>query len=428
MEGIRIVTNNDNKVVTRRNDLLEAKYRLTLQEQRFMLWVLSSISPDDADFQTYRVKIKDLADIIGVNDKDFYARMKATTKKVMGRVIEIHKDGEEHLMPLINRATYNRGKGTVDVRLDELLREYLVQLKDNFTTIRLKYAFQLSSTYALRVYELLVQYRKVGHRRISVEDLRRMLDIADGEYARWSNFDMRVLRPAQAEINTKTDIRFEYEKLKQGRKITHIRFVMQPNADRDDTPTLLPETTSGLVETLIDLGVTRKTALAWARDYSPTRITKAIETLGAARARGQTVGNVGGWLRRALEQGWEDAEILQKRAEEEKRRNREKQEKTRKDAEMAVEAQKEAYWQYRRGAVKSLIGGLTESEEKDLRAELQKIAEAETFLKPKASLFQTPDVWTSPMIFSMGVSLLEQRKGLQLKTREAFLEEDYKEN
>ena len=37
----------DNKLVTRRNDLIEAKYRLSVQETRLMLWVISNIEPSD---------------------------------------------------------------------------------------------------------------------------------------------------------------------------------------------------------------------------------------------------------------------------------------------------------------------------------------------------------------------------------------------
>ena len=134
---------------------VEARHRLTLQEQRLMQWVISNIEPTDTEFQTYRVNIKELAETIGITNKDFYDRMRQTTKKVMRRVIEI-EEGEQLLqIPLINRAVYHKRSGTMDVRIDEHLKQYLLQLRDNFTSVRLKYVFRLSSTYSIRIYELL---------------------------------------------------------------------------------------------------------------------------------------------------------------------------------------------------------------------------------------------------------------------------------
>ena len=52
----------------RHNHLIEARYRLTLQEQRLLLWLFSEIKPEDTDFKRYRVRIADLAKLIGISD------------------------------------------------------------------------------------------------------------------------------------------------------------------------------------------------------------------------------------------------------------------------------------------------------------------------------------------------------------------------
>ena len=188
-----------------------------------MQWVISNIEPTDTEFQTYRVNIKELAETIGITNKDFYDRMRQTTKKVMRRVIEI-EEGEQLLqIPLINRAVYHKRSGTVDVRIDEDLKQYLLQLRDNFTSVRLKYVFRLSSTYSIRIYELLVQYQQVGCRTVTVGDLRRMLDISAEKYLLWADFERRVLGAGVKEINEKTDLKCRYKKIKRGRNITENR-------------------------------------------------------------------------------------------------------------------------------------------------------------------------------------------------------------
>ncbi|SEH31209.1 RepB family plasmid replication initiator protein [Magnetospirillum fulvum] len=49
---------------------------------------------------------------------------------------------------------------------------YLLDLKKNFTTVALKYAIGMKSTYAIRIYELLKQYAGIGSRLVSLAELR----------------------------------------------------------------------------------------------------------------------------------------------------------------------------------------------------------------------------------------------------------------
>ncbi|MGM0411333.1 MAG: hypothetical protein ACQEQF_11325, partial [Bacillota bacterium] len=48
-----------------------------------------------------------------------------------------------------------------------------------------------------------------------------------GKYKRFTNFETYVLKVAKEEINEHTDIDIDYEKIKRGRRITHIAFSIQ---------------------------------------------------------------------------------------------------------------------------------------------------------------------------------------------------------
>ena len=58
----------DTALVVKHNKLIEAKYRLTLQEKRILLWLMSEIQPGDKDFKKYRVRIADLAAFVGISN------------------------------------------------------------------------------------------------------------------------------------------------------------------------------------------------------------------------------------------------------------------------------------------------------------------------------------------------------------------------
>ena len=68
MDDYIVAVPDDKAIVVKHNKLIEARYRLTLQETRIILWLLSEIQQGDKDFRKYRVKISDLADFVGISD------------------------------------------------------------------------------------------------------------------------------------------------------------------------------------------------------------------------------------------------------------------------------------------------------------------------------------------------------------------------
>ena len=58
-----------------------------------------------------------------------------------------------------------------------------------------------------------------------------MLGLDDKNYPRFNNFRERVLLTAQKEIKNKTDLEFDYETIKKGRKIGAINFIIRHNAN-----------------------------------------------------------------------------------------------------------------------------------------------------------------------------------------------------
>ena len=67
---------NKNKLVVKSNRLIEASYKLELQEQRLIILMASMVQPGDKDFQLYRIDIKDFNQIVGVKNTAFYTEIK----------------------------------------------------------------------------------------------------------------------------------------------------------------------------------------------------------------------------------------------------------------------------------------------------------------------------------------------------------------
>ncbi|MBR9660378.1 replication initiation protein [Bacillus cereus] len=222
----------ENNIVSKSNTLIEANSRLNLVEQKMLLCLASNIEPSDRDFKTYTFPIKQFHDLLGLSGSTKYTELSKITKELVSKVIEIRIGEELIQVSWLSSAIYNKNKGTIDLRFDPLLKPFLLELSSKFASYRLANVVKLKSTYAIRIYELLKQYEHIKEWTISLENLRYYLDAID-VYPNYANFKQRVLKPSQKELNQKTDISFEFEEIKLGRKVQKIRFIIRSQKRKD---------------------------------------------------------------------------------------------------------------------------------------------------------------------------------------------------
>ena len=220
-------------VVVRHNKLIESKHFLSLPERRFVLWIVSQIKPEDADFHLYRMSVVDFIRFAGLEPSDeYYSRIVEMADNLTKRNLGIKDDQSQKysFFPWFHRIDYKWGAGTIEAILHPDLKPYLLQLKEQYTAITLEYALLLRSGYAHRIYDFLKQYQSLGSRTVPLADLREMLAIHAREYPRYADFRKRVLETAQREINAKTDLAFDFAPVTSNRKIVAICFRIRPAA------------------------------------------------------------------------------------------------------------------------------------------------------------------------------------------------------
>ena len=81
----------------------------------------------------------------------------------------------------------------------------------------------MSSSYGVRIYELLAQWGKLGEREISIAWLKENLQI-EKKYEKLRDLKRRVLEPAIKDINKNSDLWVKWSQKKAGRKVTHLIF------------------------------------------------------------------------------------------------------------------------------------------------------------------------------------------------------------
>ena len=221
-----------NELVVKHNDLLrKSRYKLSANEQKIIIYLVSKIKADDTELKEIDINILDFCKIINITaNGDAYNRIKETIKALADKSWWLTSgEDKEILFRWINEAEITRGNGTIRLELSKHLAPYLLDLKRDFVKYELINVLALHSKYSIRLYELLKSYLWKGQWKVSVDELRDLLE-TEGKYKEFKYFRKRVLNPAIEEINNYTDLQVEVETLKKGRVITDLTFSIEEKA------------------------------------------------------------------------------------------------------------------------------------------------------------------------------------------------------
>lgn len=232
--------NLKNKVVLKSNNLIEARYNLSNLEQKLLLISICEIKNRDGE-NTIDFTTKELYKILNIATNRQNELRKILEQLVNKSVIIIDKSLKNRKKTLVTHwfssVTYNED-GTIKISFDIELLPYLLQLRTNFTTYTLDNILPMKKKYSIRFYELLKQYQKIGKRNFTVSELREILN-CENEYLKFAEFERRIIVPAVKEINDHSDIYVEYKKLKTGRIITEIEFIIKSKRAVENTKEII---------------------------------------------------------------------------------------------------------------------------------------------------------------------------------------------
>lgn len=235
--------NNPHAVVRKSNTLIEASYKLSVNEQRLILMLSSSVRKDDKEFCPYRISIKEFAKLLDLKNKNVYQDVEDLVLSLREKTITIYQDDSVLHTGWLSSIEYFTGEGMLELSFDPKLKPFLLELKNRFTSYKLKMIIQLKSSFSIRIYELLKQFEKIGVRVFDLTDLREVLGIKPDEYPFYANFKARIILPAQKELMERTDIAFDFEEIKVGRGVGKIKFIIRsqvpPEAKKLNLP--IPE-------------------------------------------------------------------------------------------------------------------------------------------------------------------------------------------
>lgn len=206
--------------------LVNAKYKLNTSEIKFIMTVLAQINMNDEEFNTYEIKISELEEKLQAEQNE--TRLKQFAKQLMSKPLEVPTDTGWIVFNWFSKIQYIRGQSKFIVRIDGDLKPYLLDLKKRFVQYNLRYILPLTSNYSIRIYQLLKEYEKATKRTFTVDELMDILQVPTS-YKIYNRFKEKVLQVAEKELIAHCDIFFEYEEIKEGKRVNEILFRIKKN-------------------------------------------------------------------------------------------------------------------------------------------------------------------------------------------------------
>jgi hypothetical protein len=205
----------------------------------------------------------------------------------------------------VQSVVYMEEEGRVCLRFNKDMLPYLSELSAQFTKYRLKNVAKMDSAYAIRLYELLAQWRDIGKREMALDWLRETFQLG-GKYPSVKDFKKRVLDVALTQINEHSDLTASYTQRKTGRNVTHLIFTFTrkppPQPAEESAQKAEARSNPELLQRLRKLGLGAKLAKDWIKQ-DPARAQAAAAYTEARVQKGQVKAQAAGYLRAVFESG-----------------------------------------------------------------------------------------------------------------------------
>ncbi len=251
MELVTISEKDSKDLIYKSNNLVNSKYNITLIQARFIAFMSSLINAYDKDFFTYTVRVPVILDFLKIDRKNIN-RLSDSLKQLLTTMICLQNDENvEEYTTFLSHFKLDKKNDLLEFSFHSSLKIHYLQLKNNFTKLKLEQYNKFESVYTLRFYEWLEYNQSLYERyknpkyscfEISVDELvdkftssynhkKRDFEVPSS-YKLYKDFKKRVLEVAKNELKSKFDIFFEYEEIKVNRAVKSLKITIYKNSER----------------------------------------------------------------------------------------------------------------------------------------------------------------------------------------------------
>ena len=233
------------KLITKDNKLINASYSLGIPEQRVIFLAIVAAREQERMIDArgvLQIHASSYQEQFKVEKHSAYKALKSAANGLFESYFEydyIHeKTGKpaHRVVRWAQAVSYIETAGMIELQFTDAVIPLITRLSEQYTEYDLKQVSELQSEYAIRLYELMMQWKSVGKtNKIPLAEFRTKLGVEPEQYKKMCNFKARVLDLAISQINDFTDVTATYEQHKAGRAVTGFTFKFKMKKNKEKT-------------------------------------------------------------------------------------------------------------------------------------------------------------------------------------------------
>lgn len=210
-------TNEGKMIVNKSIPLLDFPQNpMTLFEMKLFDTYFGRLDSQNPEVTKITFEKSELQELLGV-DIINRSELNKALKNLMRRIVTVYDGPQKVTFTLLSTATleyYDRNKtllSTITLGCSKEARKYIYNLSSiRYLRMSLARLVSFSSRHSYHIYQYLLANSFRSEWDVELRELKLMLGV-DGKYNEYSDFDKRVLNIAFEEINTNTEIKYEYQ-------------------------------------------------------------------------------------------------------------------------------------------------------------------------------------------------------------------------
>lgn len=218
------------------NKIVEASYKLSLTEQRIILFAISHVNALEklTEDDIFIITASEYSLAFSIDKREAFREMKKAMENLSNRWVKVIDTADRKTsVAWISERSMVISNQSIEIRFGTGIAKYLHKLQGNFTKYQIANISGMKSVYAIRVYEMLMQWKTNKEVTLTVDKLRDRLEVYSKSYSAFSNVKLKIIDPAMREICEHSDIVADYELIKKGTKVSAIRFFYKYKEGRE---------------------------------------------------------------------------------------------------------------------------------------------------------------------------------------------------
>ena len=236
----------DRQIVRKSYQLITAKNNWNEIESKLLATFIKELNPkNEDDFRELKISIDSIQKLWGVKvDVSHIRKLCIELKRKVYEIPEYHLKDDGSIdenrikfydyLSLFSDIKYHLNEKYISFKFDNKMKPHLLEFS-RFIKYKIENILQFNSSYSISFYEYFKaqMFKKETIKKIvlEIDYIHKWLQLSKS-YLIYGNLKKKILVPVENDLKKHSDIYFNFQEIKTGRKVTHIEFNITLNVDK----------------------------------------------------------------------------------------------------------------------------------------------------------------------------------------------------